>query len=544
MDIAPKIAAKVFVSYARQDCSTLAEELVTALELLQFDGYLDRSDIAAGEDWEHRLDALIRQADTVVFVLSPRSVQSERCAWEVQRALALSKRIIPVVGMPVDDASVPAPLQRLNYIHFTAGHSFARALGQLADALRLDIGWIREHTRLGELALRWHDRQQPEALLLRGDELSAGQAWMANWAPEFPPVTELQRSFIAASADAQTRRESLERQQNEAIAKANAERAEALTRREEALVSLKRRTVLGGVLAVGLSLGLGGMAWWTLQLRRRAEEAERNAIDELVRREAMRTDITGQIVAYATSPGQWAMDSGVDGHSPYTGTLLRELQAPDISLWVALSRTTTQVAKATNGSQRPFISSDMNGDVFLGRPSPTRRLRALVIAAGRFGSGPDLVLEGVYKDADAWGAFLAGRGFSVQTLRDPTRASVLASIEALRVFAADEAAASIRRSGIALNADGPQPQPSLPAPGPNRSEAAPAHDALIVFFYAGYGFRTGADRFLAVSDTIFDSAKPGLAAEPGATAVSVGELEKVLRDAAAASVVILDTNFI
>ena len=544
MDSAPKIAPKVFVSYARQDCSALAEELVTALELLQFDGYLDRSDIAAGEDWEHRLDALIRQADTVVFVLSPRSVQSERCAWEVQRALALSKRIIPVVGMPVDDASVPAPLQRLNYIHFTAGHSFARALGQLADALRLDIGWIREHTRLGELALRWHDRQQPEALLLRGDELSAGQAWMANWAPEFPPVTELQRSFIAASADAQTRRESLERQQNEAIAKANAERAEALTRREEALVSLKRRTVLGGVLAVGLSLGLGGMAWWTLQLRRRAEEAERNAIDELVRREAMRTDITGQIVAYATSPGQWAMDSGVDGHSPYTGTLLRELQAPDISLWVALSRTTTQVAKATNGSQRPFISSDMNGDVFLGRPSPTRRLRALVIAAGRFGSGPDLVLEGVYKDADAWGAFLAGRGFSVQTLRDPTRASVLASIEALRVFAADEAAASIRRSGIALNADGPQPQPSLPAPGPNRSEAAPAHDALIVFFYAGYGFRTGADRFLAVSDTIFDSAKPGLAAEPGATAVSVGELEKVLRDAAAASVVILDTNFI
>lgn len=367
---------------------------------------------------------------------------------------------------------------------------------------------------------------------------------MANWAPEFPPVTELQRSFIAASADAQTRRESLERQQNEAIAKANAERADALTRREEALVSLKRRTVLGGVLAMALSLGLGGMAWWSLQLRRRAEEAERTAVDELVRREALRTDISGQIVAYATSPGQWAMDGGMDGLSPYTGTLLRELQSPDISLWVALSRTTTQVAKATNGSQRPFISSDMNGDVFLGRPSPTRRLRALVIAAGRFGRGPDLVLEGVYRDADAWGRFLAGRGFSVQTLRDPTRASVLASIEALRVFAADEPAASIRRSGIVLNADGPPPQPSLPATGPTRSEAAPAHDALIVFFYAGYGFRAGADRFMAVSDTVFDSAKPGLASEPGATAVSVGDLEKVLRDAAAASVVILDTNFI
>src|SRR5690606_36329934 len=121
----------------------------------------------------------------------------------------------------------------------------------------------------------------------------------------------------AASAEAQTRRVSLERQQNEAIAEANAERAEALSRREEALVSLKRRTLVGGVLAVLLSLGLGGMAWWTLQLRRRAEEAERAVVGELVRCEALRTDISGQIVAYATSPGQWALDSGVDGHSPY-----------------------------------------------------------------------------------------------------------------------------------------------------------------------------------------------------------------------------------
>ena len=120
---------------------------------------------------------------------------------------------------------------------------------------------------------------------------------------------------------------------------------------------------------------------------------------DAARREALRTDISGQIVAYATSPGQWAMDSGVDGHSPYTGTLLRELQSPDISLWVALSRTTTQVAKATNGSQRPFISSDMNGDVFLGHPSPTRRLRALVIGEHvkrhRVGAVVDLRLQRV-----------------------------------------------------------------------------------------------------------------------------------------------------
>lgn len=121
----------------------------------------------------------------------------------------------------------------------------------------------------------------------------------------------------------------------------------------------------------------------------------------------------------------------------------------------------------------------------------------------------------------------------MQTLRDPTRASVLASIEAICVSTPDEVAASIRRVGITVEPDGAQPQPSLPV-----------QDALIVFFHAGYGFRAGADRFLAVSDTEFDTARPGLVTEPGETAVSVDDLERVLRGAGAASVVILDTNII
>jgi len=58
--------------------------------------FLDRHDIAAGEDWEARLGGLIAQSDTVVFVVSPESVKSERCVWEVERTLGLSKRLLPV----------------------------------------------------------------------------------------------------------------------------------------------------------------------------------------------------------------------------------------------------------------------------------------------------------------------------------------------------------------------------------------------------------------------------------------------------------------
>jgi hypothetical protein len=83
---------KVFISYARSDGAALAEDLVTGLGLAGFEPLIDRHDIAAAEDWEARLGALIQSADTVVFVISPAAVKSERCEWEVDRATKLGKR--------------------------------------------------------------------------------------------------------------------------------------------------------------------------------------------------------------------------------------------------------------------------------------------------------------------------------------------------------------------------------------------------------------------------------------------------------------------
>jgi hypothetical protein len=70
----------IFILYARSDSAALAEELVVGLELVGFRPFLDRHDIAPGEPWEDRLGALILGADTIVFILSPAAVRSERCA--------------------------------------------------------------------------------------------------------------------------------------------------------------------------------------------------------------------------------------------------------------------------------------------------------------------------------------------------------------------------------------------------------------------------------------------------------------------------------
>src|SRR6516162_10880247 len=112
---------KVFISYSRKD-EDFAQDLLAGLQVGGFEPYLDKHDIAAGEDWEARLGRLIEAADTVVYVISPDAVASERCAWEVERTVALRKRLLPIVWRAVEEATVPARLKQLNYIYFDKPH--------------------------------------------------------------------------------------------------------------------------------------------------------------------------------------------------------------------------------------------------------------------------------------------------------------------------------------------------------------------------------------------------------------------------------------
>jgi TIR domain len=105
--------AKVFVSYSRQDVAS-AEMLVGALAARGFDAFLDKTDIAPGEPWKERLATLIATADTVVFAVSPDSVASTICSWELEESARLGKRIIPVVIRRIADTDAPSALSRLN----------------------------------------------------------------------------------------------------------------------------------------------------------------------------------------------------------------------------------------------------------------------------------------------------------------------------------------------------------------------------------------------------------------------------------------------
>jgi hypothetical protein len=110
---------RVFISCSRDD-RDFADQLDEALYVCGIECLVDRRAISDYEDWKRRLGNLISEADTIVFVLSPSSARSESCAWEVEEAARLNKRILPVICRALD-ASPPARLRELNYNLFLWG---------------------------------------------------------------------------------------------------------------------------------------------------------------------------------------------------------------------------------------------------------------------------------------------------------------------------------------------------------------------------------------------------------------------------------------
>lgn len=197
---------KVFISYSRND-RAFADRLADALEAEGIAVFRDVDDILPAEEWKARIETLIGACDSVVFVISPEAIASEVCGWEIELVDRLNKRLAPIVRVEVEGEPVPERLSKLNYIFFTEKDDFERSLESLVSALEIDIDWIREHTRLGELARRWDAQRRLRAQLLRGRDLSGAEAWLASPPPKAPVPTVLHHAYIQDSRRAAVQRQ-------------------------------------------------------------------------------------------------------------------------------------------------------------------------------------------------------------------------------------------------------------------------------------------------------------------------------------------------
>lgn len=279
------VKLKVFVSYSREDVG-FADQLASGLRLCGFEPFVDRHSVASGEAWQQRLGQLIRDADTVVFVLSPASASSPVCAWEVAEAQRLNKRILPVLCRPLDGALPPQPLSDLSYIFFYAepsvpGAGFGQGLTELVAALNSNLEWLREHTRLLQRAEEWAAAGRSPNRMLSGADIEAAKAWAAARPADAPPPTELHLEYLRASEADEIARSNAERQKLQAIAAAQADRARALEVAEEA-TRKRARLRIGAFVALTLAATFAGWQW------RRAIEANSVVLKERDQAEAAR----------------------------------------------------------------------------------------------------------------------------------------------------------------------------------------------------------------------------------------------------------------
>lgn len=190
--------ATIFISYARTDSDTM-QKLSSTLLAAGFRVLFDTAEIGPAEIWRKRLADLIRQCDSVVFLISPRSVRSPDCEWELDEAERHAKRLFPVRICETPDAHIPGRLLQLHHVMAYPYGRLEPAMEQLVQALRIDLSWLREHTTLEELAQRWVDSGEAASRLLSGADIGAAEQWRDQRPRNAPDLTEHQRLFISAS---------------------------------------------------------------------------------------------------------------------------------------------------------------------------------------------------------------------------------------------------------------------------------------------------------------------------------------------------------
>ena len=293
----------VFISYSRADIG-FADELDAGLQVMNFATSLDRHSIVEGEDWKKRLGGLIADADTVVFVISPDSAGSPVCQWEIDEAVRLSKRILPVLWRPPGTIPVPEKLAALNYVRFDANEdgrarSFMAGLKALTRALETDLDWLREHTRLLARAMEWNGGGKLANRLLSGDDIAKAKAWIAAKPRTAPEPTALHLDFVRASENWEGERQNEARRQladrERLVREAEAavgEKAAAQQREAEAGKRVIRRTLIGAAASLALAVLAGGFGYYAYLQQAEAENQAHNAELALVAadRNAQRAD--------------------------------------------------------------------------------------------------------------------------------------------------------------------------------------------------------------------------------------------------------------
>ena len=199
---ANNLMTQVFLSYADEDRATM-EKIRNSLRRAGITVWTNRTDIKTGEVFAEAINRGIEQADNLVYLLSPDSINSTYCQQELDLAVELNKRIIPVLVRETEARQIPKALEYLHYIDLTDNvkeEDYLLDESELLRILHTDANYYKEHKILLTKALKWQRQQNNPSILLRGYNLRSAETWLkvAQKRRQNKP-TPLQEEFITES---------------------------------------------------------------------------------------------------------------------------------------------------------------------------------------------------------------------------------------------------------------------------------------------------------------------------------------------------------
>ncbi|MEM7773227.1 MAG: toll/interleukin-1 receptor domain-containing protein, partial [Cyanobacteria bacterium P01_A01_bin.37] len=199
---AQNLMTQVFLAHASEDEPTM-HMIRRSLQREGITVWVSSTDIQSGEDFRSAINRGIEQADTVVYLLSPDSQSSEYCRHELEYALSLNKRVIPILICPTEPELIPDELQSLQYIDLTKDRdaiAYQNENARLIKVLNEDASYFEAHKIFLSQAIKWEQGDCNPSMLLQGYNLTHAITWhkTAQLRSQYQP-TPLQDEFIRMS---------------------------------------------------------------------------------------------------------------------------------------------------------------------------------------------------------------------------------------------------------------------------------------------------------------------------------------------------------
>ena len=196
----------IFISYGREDSKAFAIELNRQLTEQGLITWFDQEDIPLAVDYQKQINTGIEKAHNFIFIIAPRSVNSPYCLKEIELAIKLNKRIIPLLhvaeisqeiwqernpketkedwqeyqskGLHSSEQNMNPIIKKLNWVYFRENDNFETSFSGLLKIIDRHKDYVDHHTNLLVRALEWERNQKQTNYLLIGEERQKAENWL------------------------------------------------------------------------------------------------------------------------------------------------------------------------------------------------------------------------------------------------------------------------------------------------------------------------------------------------------------------------------